>query len=139
MATDHSTSQAATGVESTTPATANRPGLPALAYRAGTHGSFYATMQARLASVFVDAPFDEVDEHGVRRQGVDRGFVLSDHADWPGLQCAIRSTGAERIILTHGYEAVMVRWLREQGLQAGSFRTAFGDEPAAPPGLAQEG
>ncbi len=76
MATDHSTSQAATGVESTTPATANRPGLPALAYRAGTHGSFYAAMQARLASVFVDAPFDEVDEHGVRRQGVDRLYPL---------------------------------------------------------------
>ncbi len=65
-----------------------------------------------------------------RRQGVDRGFVLSDHADWPGLQSAIRATGAERIIVTHGYEAVMVRWLREQGLQAGSFRTEFGDEAA---------
>ncbi len=77
MATDHSTSQAATGVEPTTPvAIANRPGLPALAYRAGTHGSFYAAMQARLASVFVDAPFDEVDEHGVRRQGVDRLYPL---------------------------------------------------------------
>ena len=63
-----------------------------------------------------------------RRQGVDRGFVLSDHADWPGLQSAIRATGAERVIVTHGYEAVMVRWLREQGLQAGSFRTEFGDD-----------
>ena len=63
-----------------------------------------------------------------RRQGVDRGFVLSDHADWPGLQAAIRATGAERIIVTHGYEAVLVRWLREQGLQAGSFRTEFGDD-----------
>ncbi|HEU5330167.1 MAG TPA: putative baseplate assembly protein [Thermomicrobiales bacterium] len=28
----------------------NRPGLPALAYRVGTHGSFLATMLARLAS-----------------------------------------------------------------------------------------
>jgi putative mRNA 3-end processing factor len=63
-----------------------------------------------------------------RRQGVDRGFVLSDHADWPGLQRAIGATGAARVIVTHGYEAVMVRWLREQGLQAGSFRTEFGDE-----------
>jgi putative mRNA 3-end processing factor len=63
-----------------------------------------------------------------RRQGVDRGFVLSDHADWPGLQAAIGATGAERVIVTHGYEAVMVRWLREQGLQAGSFRTEFGGE-----------
>jgi len=63
-----------------------------------------------------------------RRQGVDRGFVLSDHADWPGLQAAIRATGAERVIVTHGYEAVMVRWLREQGLDAGSFNTEYGDE-----------
>jgi putative mRNA 3-end processing factor len=65
-----------------------------------------------------------------RRQGVDRGFVLSDHADWPGLQRAIAATGAERVIVTHGYEAVMVRWLSEQGLQAQSFSTAYGDEAA---------
>jgi putative mRNA 3-end processing factor len=63
-----------------------------------------------------------------RRQGVDRGFVLSDHADWPGLQRAIAATGAHRVIVTHGYEAVMVRWLQQQGLQAGSFRTEYGDE-----------
>jgi putative mRNA 3-end processing factor len=62
-----------------------------------------------------------------RRQGVDRGFVLSDHADWPGLQRAITATGATRVIVTHGYEAVMVRWLQQQGLQAGSFRTEYGD------------
>ena len=71
-----------------------------------------------------------------RRQSLDRGFVLSDHADWPGLQRAIRATGAERVIVTHGYEAVMVRWLTEQGLQAGSFRTEYGgddDAPATPP------
>lgn len=65
-----------------------------------------------------------------RRQGLDRGFVLSDHADWPGLQAAIGATGAERVIVTHGYEAVMVRWLQQQGLQAGSFRTAFGSDDA---------
>jgi len=63
-----------------------------------------------------------------RRRGVDRGFVLSDHADWPGLQRAIGSTGAARVIVTHGYEAVMVRWLAEQGLQAEAFQTEFGDE-----------
>jgi putative mRNA 3-end processing factor len=65
-----------------------------------------------------------------RRQGVDRGFVLSDHADWPGLQRAIAATGAERVIVTHGYEAVMVRWLQQQGLQAGSFSTEFGGDDA---------
>jgi putative mRNA 3-end processing factor len=63
-----------------------------------------------------------------RRRGVDRGFVLSDHADWPGLQSAIAATGAERVIVTHGYEAVMVRWLQERGLQAGAFATEYGDE-----------
>ncbi len=63
-----------------------------------------------------------------RRRGVDRGFVLSDHADWPGLQRAIAATGAARVIVTHGYEAVMVRWLRERGLDAGSFATEYGDE-----------
>jgi putative mRNA 3-end processing factor len=65
-----------------------------------------------------------------RRQGVDRGFVLSDHADWPGLQRAIAATGAERVIVTHGYEAVMVRWLGEKGLNAQSFQTAYGDDAA---------
>ena len=63
-----------------------------------------------------------------RRRAVDRGFVLSDHADWPGLQRAIAATGATRVIVTHGYENVMVRWLAEQGLQAGSFATEYGDE-----------
>ena len=63
-----------------------------------------------------------------RRRAVDRGFVLSDHADWPGLQRAIGATGAQRVIVTHGYEAVMVRWLQQQGLQAGSFQTAFAGE-----------
>jgi putative mRNA 3-end processing factor len=65
-----------------------------------------------------------------RRQGLDRGFVLSDHADWPGLQRAIAATGAARVIVTHGQAAVMVRWLQQQGLEAGSFRTEFGDAAA---------
>lgn len=64
-----------------------------------------------------------------RRRGVDRGFVVSDHADWPGLQQAIRATGAERVFVTHGSVAVMVRWLREeQGLQAQGFVTEYGDQ-----------
>jgi hypothetical protein len=63
-----------------------------------------------------------------RRRAVDRGFVLSAHADWPGLQRAIAASGARRVILTHGYEAVMVRWLAEQGFEAGAFETEYGDE-----------
>jgi putative mRNA 3-end processing factor len=63
-----------------------------------------------------------------RRRGVDRGFVLSDHADWPGLQTAIGATGAARVIVTHGSVEPMVRWLREQGLEAGAFATEYGDD-----------
>jgi putative mRNA 3-end processing factor len=66
-----------------------------------------------------------------RRRGVDRGFVLSDHADWPGLMEAIGASGAERVIVTHGSVAVMVRWLRQQGLDAMAFATEFGDEDDA--------
>jgi putative mRNA 3-end processing factor len=85
--------------------------------RLGEHGDAFASgwMQLRGAR---------------RRQGVDRGFVISDHADWPGLQRAIAATGAERVIVTHGQVDVMVRWLGAQGLQAGSFRTAYGDDTA---------
>ena len=68
-----------------------------------------------------------------RRRGVDRGFVLSDHADWPGLMSAIRATEAPRVIVTHGSIPVLVRWLRQVGLDASGFDTEYGDEddPAA--------
>ena len=65
-----------------------------------------------------------------RRRGVDRGFVMSDHADWPGLQQAIKGTGAERVFVTHGSVAIMVRWLTENGLDAQGFKTEYGDEDA---------
>lgn len=67
-----------------------------------------------------------------RRRGVDRGFVLSDHADWPGLLWAIGQTGAERVMVTHGSVAVLVRYLREQGLDAQAFETEYGEEDDTP-------
>lgn len=70
-----------------------------------------------------------------RRRGVDRGFVLSDHADWPDLQTAIAATGAQRVFVTHGQIGVMVRWLREQGLDAQSFATEYGDDESDQPTL----
>ncbi|MBZ2209822.1 ligase-associated DNA damage response exonuclease [Massilia soli] len=65
-----------------------------------------------------------------RRRGVDRGFILSDHADWPGLMTAVRATEAERVIVTHGSIGVMVRWLCQQGLDAAGFDTEYGDDDA---------
>ena len=63
-----------------------------------------------------------------RRRAMDRGFVLSDHADWPGLLRAIDATGAERVIVTHGSTAVLIRWLQEQGLDAQAFETDYGHQ-----------
>ena len=63
-----------------------------------------------------------------RRRAVDRGFILSDHADWPGLMSAIGATEASRVIVTHGQVGVMVRWLQQNGLEAGAFDTEYGDD-----------
>jgi putative mRNA 3-end processing factor len=63
-----------------------------------------------------------------RRGGWDRGFVLSDHADWPGLLGAIEATGAQRVIVTHGSAPVLVRYLSGHGLQAGAFETEYGGD-----------
>ena len=69
-----------------------------------------------------------------RRRGADRGFVLSDHADWPELHEAIRQTGAERIFATHGYTEIFARWLNTQGYQAEVVPTEFGGEDDAAEG-----
>jgi len=64
-----------------------------------------------------------------RHQGLDRGFVLSDHADWPGLLDAIDASGASRVGLTHGSTAALARYLREQRqLDACPIKTRFGGE-----------
>lgn len=65
-----------------------------------------------------------------RRGGYDRGFVLSDHADWPGLMAAIAATGAQRVLVTHGSVPVMVRHLQGLGLQAGALQTEYGGDLA---------
>ena len=71
-----------------------------------------------------------------RRRAADQGFVVSDHADWPGLVDTVRDTGAERVLVTHGYTDVFVRWLREhEGLDAAVLATPWRGEAeeAEPP------
>jgi putative mRNA 3-end processing factor len=63
-----------------------------------------------------------------RRRSLGTGFVVSDHADWDGLNAAIRATGCERVFVTHGYTAPFRRWLAEQGYDAGIVATEYGDE-----------
>ena len=67
---------------------------------------------------------------GVRRQrAFDRGFVLSDHADWPALLQTIAETGASRVLVTHGWSDALARYLAEtRGLETGILRTAFEGE-----------
>ncbi len=63
-----------------------------------------------------------------RRRAADKGFVVSDHADWTGLNDAIKATGAERIFVTHGYTAQFRRWLEDEGYDAKVVETEFEGE-----------
>jgi len=63
-----------------------------------------------------------------RRRGADRGFVMSDHADWRGLNSAIRATGADRVLCTHGYTSQFRNWLADQGYDAQIVDTEFEGE-----------
>lgn len=68
---------------------------------------------------------------GARRwKGVDRGFVLSDHADWPDLLDTIEATGAGRVLATHGYADVLARICADRGLRSGVLEAALGTEEA---------
>ena len=78
-----------------------------------------------------------------RRRAMDRGFVLSDHADWTELQTAIKETRAETVFVTHGFIDELVRWLNENNINAkplkanyfgeGDFDEALKEEFAAHP------
>ncbi|MDQ3372702.1 MAG: ligase-associated DNA damage response exonuclease [Acidobacteriota bacterium] len=60
-----------------------------------------------------------------RRKAVDRGFVLSDHADWEELQTAIRATHAVTVFVTHGFIPELVRWLNENGMNAKPLKAQY--------------
>jgi putative mRNA 3-end processing factor len=63
-----------------------------------------------------------------RRRGADRGFALSDHADWNDLNKVVKETGAERVYVTHGYAEIFAQWLNQNGIQAHEVRTRFEGE-----------
>lgn len=60
-----------------------------------------------------------------RRRLVDRGFAISDHADWDALNAVVEATGAERVWVTHGYSDSFAHWLRDRGLEAQPVATEF--------------
>ena len=48
-----------------------------------------------------------------RRKGYERGFVISDHADWPSLVRTVQETGCKKVYFTHGQTDSIVRYLNE--------------------------
>jgi putative mRNA 3-end processing factor len=63
-----------------------------------------------------------------RRRGYDRGFVLSDHADWPELLQTVQETEASRVLVTHGSSETLSRYLKERGVDAAPLSTPFEGE-----------
>jgi putative mRNA 3-end processing factor len=63
-----------------------------------------------------------------RRRAADRGFIVSDHADWEGLNTAIKATGATKIFATHGYTGAFQKWLASQGYDAHIVSTDYQGE-----------
>src|SRR5204863_9597640 len=73
-----------------------------------------------------------------RRRAIDRGFVLSDHVDWPALLAAIEATGAENVRVTHRYRDQVVRYLSERGLNACAIASHWEGENDEAPAAADE-
>jgi putative mRNA 3-end processing factor len=74
-----------------------------------------------------------------RRRALDRGFVLSDHVDWPSLLATVEATGAERVWVTHGTREPLVRWLTERGIEARAVASQWkGEEDTDPVEVAGE-
>ncbi|GJL49116.1 MAG: DNA ligase-associated DEXH box helicase [Nitrospirales bacterium] len=67
-----------------------------------------------------------------RRRGYDRGFVLSDHADWPSLLQTLSESQARHIQLHHGYSDILVRYLCEQGVHAEGLGAPFAEMESDP-------
>ena len=74
-----------------------------------------------------------------RRRSLDRGFVLSDHVDWPSLLATVEATGAERVLVTHGFREPLVHWLTDRGIEAKAVASEWkGEEDTDPIEVAGE-
>lgn len=63
-----------------------------------------------------------------RRKGYERGFVISDHADWPSLLKTVEETGCKKVYFTHGNTDTIVRYLKEHGIQAYDLKLPYDNE-----------
>lgn len=60
-----------------------------------------------------------------RRKGYERGFVISDHADWPSLIRTVKETGCRKVYFTHGNTDAIVRFLKEDGIRAYDLKLPY--------------
>ena len=60
-----------------------------------------------------------------KRNSFDRGFTISDHADWEGLIQAVKESQAENILIIHGYSSQLSQWLCENGYNARVLEKSF--------------
>lgn len=60
-----------------------------------------------------------------RRRGFPQGFILSDHVDYPDLMQAVKASGAQRVLVTHGFTDIVARLLTERGYRAEILPTRF--------------
>jgi len=67
-----------------------------------------------------------------RRRNADKGFILSDHADWKGLNKSIEWSGAHTVYVTHGYTDIFSKWLQEKGITSQTVETAYEGETLEP-------
>lgn len=83
----------------------------------------------KLGALSVGGVSGWMQVRGARRnRSFDRGFVLSDHADWAGLLRCVEASGARRVGVTHGQTEGFARYLREViGVESFVVSTRFGD------------
>jgi putative mRNA 3-end processing factor len=72
-----------------------------------------------------------------RRRGFDKGFVVSDHADFPGLLTAIAASRARRVLVTHGFTDTLTRLLQDRGVDAAVLPTRFTGEASPDAAVAE--
>lgn len=62
-------------------------------------------------------------------RGFDKGFVLSDHADWDDLLMTIEQSRARRVYVQHRGAGALVRHLKSLGVQAFPDTALFPENP----------
>lgn len=112
-----------------------KKGLPVEQYRAAQHtGALLLTtpgvqntawMQRFQNTAWATCSGWAAHKHGRKWTGPGKGFVLSDHADWEGLNATIKATGCSQVLVTHGFAETFARWLSTQGLRAEPAKAGF--------------